>query len=181
MAQVKKDEVRDRIVDAAESLFVERGYTDARYHAVSHPRGSEAEAFHRLIAFSELIDQPVIIYHVATAEGAAVIREARGRGVKVFAETCTQYLFLTKQDLVRAPGEGAKWVCSPPLREEADQEALWQALALGDLQIVTSDHAPYTLDENGKKLKKEKEKVSFQITLAEVEDDSSEEESSSEE
>jgi len=130
--------------------LVERGYTDARYHAVSHPRGSEAEAFHRLIAFSELIDQPVIIYHVATAEGAAVIREARGRGVKVFAETCTQYLFLTKEALVREPGEGAKWVCSPPLREAADQEALWQALELGDLQIVSSDHAPYTLDENGK-------------------------------
>ena len=130
--------------------LVERGYTDARYHAVSHPRGSEAEAFHRLIAFSELIDQPVIIYHVATAEGAAVIREARGRGVKVFAETCTQYLFLTREDLVKPPGEGAKWVCSPPLRDKADQEALWQALALGDLQIVTSDHAPYTLDENGK-------------------------------
>ncbi|MBU2533674.1 MAG: dihydropyrimidinase [Alphaproteobacteria bacterium] len=130
--------------------LVERGYTDARYHAVSHPRGSEAEAFHRLIAFSELIDQPVIIYHVATAEGAAVIREARGRGVKVFAETCTQYLFLTKHDLVKAPGEGAKWVCSPPLRDQSDQEALWQALALGDLQIITSDHAPYTLDDKGK-------------------------------
>lgn len=127
-----------------------RGYTDAKYHAVSHPRGSEAEAFQRLIAFSELIDQPVIIYHVATAEGAAVIREARGRGVKVFAETCTHYLFLTKQDLVKPPGEGAKFVCSPPLRETADQEALWQALDLGDLQMVTSDHAPYTLDENGK-------------------------------
>jgi dihydropyrimidinase len=130
--------------------LVDRGYTDAKYHAVSHPRGSEAEAFHRLISFSELIDQPVIIYHVATAEGAAVIREARGRGVKVYGETCTQYLFLTKQDLVKPPGEGAKWVCSPPLREEADQDALWQALSLGDLQIISSDHAPYTLDERGK-------------------------------
>ena len=130
--------------------LVARGYTDAKYHAISHPRGSEAEAFHRLIAFSELIDQPVIIYHVATAEGAAVIREARGRGVKVYGETCPQYLFLTKQDLVKPPGEGAKWVCSPPLREESDQEALWQALSLGDLQMVTSDHAPYTLDDKGK-------------------------------
>lgn len=130
--------------------LVARGYTDARYHAVSHPRGSEAEAFHRLIAFSELIDQPVIIYHVATAEGAAVIREARGRGVKVFGETCTQYLFLTKDELVKAPGEGAKWICSPPLRDVADQEALWHALSLGDLQMVTSDHAPYRLDETGK-------------------------------
>jgi dihydropyrimidinase len=130
--------------------LVERGYTDAKYHAVSHPRGSEPEAFHRLIAFSEFIDQPVIIYHVATAEGAAVIREARGRGVKIFGETCTQYLFLTAKDLDKPDGQGAKWVCSPPLRTEADQEALWHALAMGDLQLVSSDHAPYTLDEKGK-------------------------------
>jgi dihydropyrimidinase len=130
--------------------LVKRGYTDAKYHVVSHPRGSEPEAFHRLIAFSEFIDQPVIIYHVATAEGAAVIREARGRGVKVFGETCTQYLFLTAEDLDKPDGQGAKWVCSPPLRTEADQEGLWRALALGDLQLVSSDHAPYTLDEKGK-------------------------------
>ncbi len=130
--------------------LVERGYTASKFHAISHPRASEAEAFHRLIAFSELLDQPVIIYHVATAEGAAVIREARGRGVKIYGETCTQYLFLTAKDLDRPDGEGAKWVCSPPLRTEADQEALWQALALGDLQIVSSDHAPYYLDERGK-------------------------------
>jgi len=130
--------------------LVERGYTDAKYHAVSHPRASEPEAINRLIAFAELLDQPVIVYHVATGEGAAVIREARGRGVKVYGETCTQYLFLTAQDLDRPGGEGAKWVCSPPLRTTADQEALWQALALGDLQLVSSDHAPYTLDERGK-------------------------------
>ena len=130
--------------------LVERGYTAPKFHAISHPRASEPEAFQRLIACAELIDQPIIIYHVATAEGAAVIRAARGRGAKVFAETCTQYLFLTAEDLDRPGSEGAKWVCSPPLRTKADQEALWQALALGDLQIVTSDHAPYRADETGK-------------------------------
>ena len=130
--------------------LVAKGHTAPKFHAISHPRGSEAEAFHRLIACAELIDQPIIIYHVATAEGAAVIREARGRGVKVFAETCTQYLFLTANDIDKPGNEGAKWVCSPPLRTGADQEALWQALQLGDLQMVTSDHAPYRMDESGK-------------------------------
>lgn len=130
--------------------LIAKGYAAPKFHAAYHPRLSEAEAFHRLIACAELIDQPVIIYHVSTGEGAAVIREARGRGVKVFGETCTQYLLLTKTDLDKPGIEGAKWVCSPPLRTERDQQALWQALMLGDLQFVSSDHAPYTFDEAGK-------------------------------
>jgi len=133
--------------------LVEKGYKAPKYHAVYHPRLSEAEAFHRLIACAELIDQPIIIYHVSTAEGAAVIREARGRGLKVFGETCTQYLLLTRDDLDKPGREGAKWVCSPPLRTKGDQEALWRALDLGDLQLISSDHAPYTMDENGKFLR----------------------------
>jgi dihydropyrimidinase len=130
--------------------LVERGYTGPRYHAISHPRVSETEAFERLIRMSALVDQPIMIFHVSTAEGAAVIRRARGEGLKVFAETCPQYLFMTAQDLDKPGLEGAKWMCSPPPRTEADQEALWRALALGDLQTVSSDHAPYAFDETGK-------------------------------
>jgi dihydropyrimidinase len=133
--------------------LVGKGYTAPKYHTVYHPRLAEAEAFHRLIACAELLDQPIIIYHVSTAEGAAVIREARGRGLKVFGETCTQYLLLTRGDLDKPGLDGAKWVCSPPLRTERDQEALWRALDLGDLQFVSSDHAPYTLDDKGKFLR----------------------------
>jgi len=127
-----------------------RGYTDPKYHAISHARFSEAEAFNRLIGMAALIDQPIMIFHVSTAEGAKVIRDARGQGLKVFAETCPQYLFLTADDLDRPGVEGAKWMCSPPPRRPADQEALWQALSLGDLQTISSDHAPYRFDETGK-------------------------------
>src|SRR4051812_2129546 len=127
-----------------------RGYTDPKYHAISHARVSEAEAFNRLIGMAALIDQPIMIFHVSTAEGAKVICDARGQGLKVFAETCPQYLFLTADDLDKPGVEGAKWMCSPPPRRAADQEALWQALALGDLQTVSSDHAPYRFDETGK-------------------------------
>jgi len=130
--------------------LVKKGYVAPKYHAISHPRGSEAEAFTRLIALSALIDQPIMIFHVSTAEGAQVIRDARAQGLKVFAETCPQYLFMTKHDLDKPGMEGAKWMCSPPPREASDQEALWRALALGDLQTVTSDHAPYRFDETGK-------------------------------
>ncbi|GGH19107.1 dihydropyrimidinase [Alsobacter metallidurans] len=130
--------------------LVARGYVLPKFHAVSHPRAAEVEAFHRLIAFSELLDQPIMIFHVSTAEGAAVIRDARGRGVKIFAETCPHYLLMTAQDLDRPGLEGAKWICSPPQRTAADQEALWRALALGDLQVLSSDHAPYRFDSSGK-------------------------------
>ena len=132
--------------------LLERGYAAPKYHSVSHARLSESEAFTRLIAFSELLDQPVMIFHVSTREGAAVIREARGRGVKIFAETCPQYLFLTADDLDRPGVEGAKWMCSPPTRTHDDQEALWRALELGDLQLISSDHAPYRFDDTGKLL-----------------------------
>jgi len=130
--------------------LAKRGYTAPKFHAVSHPRAAEVEAFHRLIAFSELLDTPICIFHVSTAEGAAVIREARGRGVKIYAETCPHYLLMTAAELDRPGIEGAKWICSPPQRETADQEALWRALALGDLQILSSDHAPYRFDASGK-------------------------------
>ena len=130
--------------------LVEAGHTAPKFHALSHPRGSESEAINRLITCSELLDQPIVVFHVSTAEGVALIRSARARGVKVFAETCPQYLFLTAADLDKPGAEGAKWMCSPPPREKADQEALWQALALGDLQTISSDHAPYAYDESGK-------------------------------
>jgi dihydropyrimidinase len=130
--------------------LLENGYTQPKYHAISHPRGSEAEAFNRLITFAELVDQPIMIFHVSSKEGVEVIRQARGRGLKVFAETCPQYLFMTAQDLDKPGIEGAKWMCSPPPRTEADQQALWNALAVGDLQVISSDHAPYAFDERGK-------------------------------
>src|ERR1700727_1622726 len=127
-----------------------QGYTHPKYHAISHARFSEADAFNRLIGLAALVDQPLMFFHVSTAEGARVIRQARGEGLKVFAETCPQYLFLTAEDLDKPGAEGAKWMCSPPPRTVADQEALWQALSLGDLQTISSDHAPYRFDENGK-------------------------------
>jgi dihydropyrimidinase len=127
-----------------------RGYTHPKYHAISHARFSEADAFSRLIGMAALVDQPIMIFHVSTAEGAKVIRDARGEGLKVFAETCPQYLFLTAEDLNKPGADGAKWMCSPPPRSVSDQEALWKALALGDLQTVSSDHAPYRFDESGK-------------------------------
>lgn len=127
-----------------------RGYGHGRYHAVAHARAAEREAIYRFLALAELVDQPVMVYHVSTAEGCAVIREARGRGQKVFAETCPQYLFFARQDLDRPGNDAAKFIFSPPAREAGDANALWRALSLGDLQIISSDHSPYAFDDTGK-------------------------------
>jgi dihydropyrimidinase len=130
--------------------LVKHGYTAPKFHAISHPRVCEPEAFTRLIACAALVDQPIMIFHVSTREGTEVIRKARGEGLKIFAETCPQYLFMTKHDLDKPGLEGGKWMFSPPARDAHDQEALWQALALGDLQVISSDHAPYAFDKSGK-------------------------------
>jgi dihydropyrimidinase len=117
---------------------------------MSHPRLAEVDAIQRLVAMSQLIDQPIMVFHVSTAEGAEVVRKARAEGVKLFAETCPHYLLLTADDVNKPGLEGAKWMCSPSLRTASDQAALWQALARDDLQVISSDHAPYRFDASGK-------------------------------
>lgn len=130
--------------------LLDRGHMHPKYHAKAHARTAEAEAINRLITLAEIVDQPIIVYHVSTIEGVAAIRNARARGLKVFGETCPHYLFLTEDDLDRPGMEGAKFACSPPPRTRADQEALWNALESGDLQVISSDHAPYAFDATGK-------------------------------
>jgi dihydropyrimidinase len=117
---------------------------------MSHPRLAEVDAIQRLVTMSRFIDQPIMIFHVSTAEGAEVVRKARADGVRIFGETCPHYLLLTDEAIHKPGLEGAKWMCSPPLRGTSDQEALWQALGRGDLQVVSSDHAPYRFDASGK-------------------------------
>ncbi len=127
------------------------GLTDAKYHAWCKPAIVEREAIQRVIALAELVDVPIQIFHVSSEEGAEEIRRAQGRGVKVFAETCPQYLAFTQDDLDRPGQEGAKFVFSPAPHAQSDQDALWHHIRLGTLGIVSSDHAPYMFGgEKGK-------------------------------
>ncbi|HJM49170.1 MAG TPA: dihydropyrimidinase [Alphaproteobacteria bacterium] len=130
--------------------LLEGGYRAPKYHAVAHARLAEKEATHRVIALAELLDVPLLVVHVSTAEAAAEIRRAQDRGLKIYGETCPQYLFLTAADLDRPGAEGAMFCCSPPPRDAAAQEAMWQALANDTFQVFSSDHAPYRFDESGK-------------------------------
>ncbi|NLH79922.1 MAG: dihydropyrimidinase [Phyllobacteriaceae bacterium] len=132
------------------------GKTAPAFHGTSRPQVVEREATHRAIALSELSDLPILIVHVSGAEAAEQIRWAQGRGLRIYAETCPQYLFLDANDLA-APGfEGAKCICSPPPRDKANKERIWEALTNGVFQVFSSDHAPYRYDDaEGKKLKGE--------------------------
>ncbi|MGN6462035.1 MAG: dihydropyrimidinase, partial [Pseudolabrys sp.] len=126
------------------------GRTAPKTLALSHPRDAEIEAIGRVVRMARLVGTPIMIFHVSTAEGMKVIRQARVEGQCVYAETCPHYLVLTEAELDRPSPEGGKWMCSPPLRLDADREALWLALINGDLQTVSSDHAPYAYDRTGK-------------------------------
>jgi len=120
------------------------------HHSVAHARIAESEATHRAIALATLVDVPLLIVHVSDREAAATIRQARNEGLRIYGETCPQYLFLTAADLDRDGVEGAKYCCSPPPRDEAAQQAVWQGLANGTFQVFSSDHAPYRFDATGK-------------------------------
>ncbi|MCY0389345.1 dihydropyrimidinase [Robbsia sp. Bb-Pol-6] len=130
--------------------LLERGKVAPKHHGVSHVVLAEAEATNRAIALSSLLDVPILIVHVSAREAIGTIAAARQMGAAVYGETCPHYLTLT-EDAMDAPGmEGAKYCCSPPLRDADAQEALWAALKEGVLQTVSSDHAPYRFDASGK-------------------------------
>src|SRR4051812_15620342 len=104
--------------------MVKQGNTLPRYHAICHTRGAEHEAIERVVRLAELVDCPILIVHVSTPDGVQAIRDAKAKGLKVFGETCPQYLFLTAKD-IDIGIEGALFCCSPPPRDEAAQEACW--------------------------------------------------------
>jgi dihydropyrimidinase len=130
--------------------LVAGGRRAPKYHAVSHARIAESEATHRAVALAQLVDVPILIVHVSAAEAMAEIRYAQDQGLRIYAETCPQYLFLTAADLDRDGMEGAKYCCSPPPRDEQSQEAIWTGLRNGTFQVFSSDHAPYRYDETAK-------------------------------
>ena len=139
-------ENHDAIMYMTERLLA-AGNNGTRNHAWCKPPLVEREACHRIIMLAELLDVPIQIFHVSCEEAAEEVRRAQRRGLKVFSETCPQYFVLTARDLDRDQREGAKFVCSPAPRTEGDQEALWDHVRLGTIGNVTSDHAPYNIDE----------------------------------
>ena len=123
------------------------GRSAPQFHAVAHAAQAEREATHRAITLAEIVDLPILIVHVSARAAMEEIRAAKARGLRLYAETCPQYLFLTAADLDREGFEGAKYVCSPPPRDAANQEFVWRGLEGGVFDVFSSDHAPYRYDD----------------------------------
>ncbi len=121
--------------------FEAEGHRSARYHALAKPNYVEAEAINRALYLARIARCPIYIYHLSTGEGVRLVRQARHAGQQVLAETCTQYLTLTR-DLLDRP-DGLHWLCSPPLRDRADQEMLWEALNDGTVAVISTDEAGF--------------------------------------
>ncbi|MBT8477243.1 MAG: amidohydrolase family protein, partial [Alphaproteobacteria bacterium] len=138
------------MIARATAALLADGQTRPEHHAASHPRMAEIEAVARMIRFAELTGQPAMLFHLSTPEAADQVRGARRRGIPVWSETCPHYLLMTKEVLRREGLEGAKWMCSPPQRGESDCAGLWEAIWREDIQVISSDHAPYRFDESGK-------------------------------
>ena len=133
--------------DVIETLVADAltaGHTSTEWHALTRPAWGAGEAILRVAGMAQAANASLYIVHMNTAIGVDMLQYSRERGIKVMGETCPQYLFFTI-DNMRQP-DGAKWVCSPPMRTKADNERIWQAITLGEMQTVGTDHCPFYFD-----------------------------------
>jgi dihydropyrimidinase len=135
------------VIDYLIQKFLAEGKTTPNYHPLARPHATEAEATHRVIALAELAGVPVYIVHVSSRYAMEEIKMARARGIPAFGETCPQYLALAYEQYADGSFTGAKFICSPPIREKANQEPLWRALGDNTLQVIATDHCPFTLKQ----------------------------------
>jgi dihydropyrimidinase len=128
------------------------GHTAPFFHGPSRPQIVEREAAHRAISHSEIVGVPIMIVHVSGREAMEQIRWAQQRGLKIYGETCPQYITLTEDDMKGVDMSGAKYVCSPPPRDLDSHAAIWEGLRSGVFQTFSSDHCPFRYDDPQGKL-----------------------------
>jgi dihydropyrimidinase len=131
------------VIDVIVRRALAEGKTAPIYHALTRPVTAEAEAVHRAIAMAEIAGAPVYIVHLSSEDALNEVREARDRGLPIFAETCPQYLLLNIEEMQRPGFESAKYVFTPPLREKHHPPKLWEGLKHDHLQVVSTDHCPF--------------------------------------
>jgi len=132
------------IIDLLVKEALAAGHTSTEWHALTRPPQGTDESVYRVIKLAELAEAPVYIVHMNTKGGVNHVRDARLRGLPVMGETCPQYLFFTS-DVFRKK-DGAKWVCSPVVGTEEDNDGLWQAAMDGSIQVISTDHCPFFFD-----------------------------------
>ncbi len=134
-------------IDVMVQQALAEGKKAPKYHALTRPTTAEAEATQRAIALAEMAGAPVYIVHLSCDDALEKVREARDRGLPVYAETCPQYLYLSIENFDVPGFDGAKYVFTPPLREKWHQERLWNGLKRDHLQVVSTDHCPFCFKE----------------------------------
>ncbi len=135
------------IVNSATEKIKADGEFDSHCHPISRPDIAEAEAVSRLCHLAEYAETPIMIVHLSSKAGLEAAREARARGVKVYIETCPQYLALDDEIFANGGIGGALAVCSPPIRKKADCKALWEAIASEEINTVCTDHCSFTEEQ----------------------------------
>lgn len=141
------------VIDLLVQQAIAAGNTSPYYHGITRPWQAEEEATHRAIMLADLTGAPLYVVHVSAKQAVDQIAVARDRGQNVFGETCPQYLYLSLEENLGASSEqwggfeGAKWVCSTPLRSRAEghQHHMWQSLRTNDIQMVSTDHCPFCM------------------------------------
>ncbi len=143
------------IIDVLVQQALAAGNTSPYWHGMTRPWQAEEEATHRAIMLADLTGAPLYIVHVSAKQAVEQIAAARDRGLNVFGETCPQYLYLSLEEQLAAVSEqwgdleGAKWVCSTPLRSRAEghQDRMWRSLRTNDIQMVSTDHCPFCMKD----------------------------------
>lgn len=131
------------IVALKQQQYLAEGHTQPRYHPLSRPPIVEGEAIERVLTLAAITGCPLYVVHCSTAVGAAAIQRARARGQQAYGETCPQYLLLTDAEYDKPGFEGAKYICSPPLRPADNPPPLWTQLADRNLDTIGTDHCPF--------------------------------------
>jgi dihydropyrimidinase len=133
-------------IDVLVAQALAEGKTDPKYHSLTRPWETEAEAVNRAIMLARMTGAPLYIVHMSAKQAVEVLQKHKDEGWNVFGETCPQYLYLSLEEQLSQPGfEGAKWVCSTPLRSRAEghQDELWRYLRTNDLSVISTDHCPF--------------------------------------
>jgi len=140
-AQISVHAENKEIIDTLVKRFLSEGKTGAWYHYLSRPEFVEAEADHRAVQWAKSLNAPLYIVHLANKEGVELVTKAKDEGYEIYAETCPHYLHFTSDVYKRE--DGRNFVCSPPIKGQESQDALWEAVKRGDIDTIATDHCPF--------------------------------------
>ena len=131
----------DAICEYLTEQYVSNGFISPEYHAKSRPNIAEAECISRAILFAQNTNSALYIFHLTTKEGVEMVRDAKSKGIRVYAESCPHYLTLTEEKYLL--DDAYKYIMTPPLRKQEDIDALWEAIVDGTISLISSDHCCY--------------------------------------